>query len=138
MKTETISKKLHEEPEPGVVDIYNPVKISNLISDKYVSKILMSTFKIPKSVQSISTTYDIPIAVCYRKVRQLEDLGFLRCTGTKLNGNGKRIKLFQSQIINAHFFLERGKFRARVQLSSGIIDDFGGSWSLIDENQTPK
>jgi hypothetical protein len=113
---------------------YNPVKISNLISDKYVSKILMSTFKKPKSVQNISATYNIPIAVCYRKVRQLEDLGFLRCTGTRLNGNGKRIKLFQSQIVNAHFFLEKGKFRARVQLSSGIVDDFGGSWSLADED----
>ena len=127
-------KKPDSDPKNGEINIYNPVKISNLISDKYVSKILMSTFKIPKSVQKISTTFDIPIAVCYRKVRQLEDLGFLRCTGTRLNGNGKRIKLFQSQIINAHFFMERGKFRARVQLSSGIIDDFGGSWSLIDEN----
>jgi hypothetical protein len=134
MKSEvTVSKNVSAEPENGDAT-YNPVKISNLISDKYVSKILMSTFKVPKSVQAISATYNIPIAVCYRKVRQLEDLGFLRCTGTKLNGNGKRIKLFQSQIVNAHFFLERGKFRARVQLSSGIIDDFGGSWSIIDEN----
>lgn len=113
---------------------YNPVKISNLISDKYVSKILMSTYKKPKSVQTISATYGIPIAVCYRKVRQLEDLGFLRCIGDKLNGNGKRVKLYQSQIVNAHFFLEKGKFRARVQLSSGIVDDFGGSWSLLDES----
>ncbi len=113
---------------------YNPVKISNLISDKYVSKILMSTYKLPKSVQSISACYGIPIAVCYRKVRQLEKLGFLRCIGDKLNGNGKRVKLYQSQIVNAHFFLEKGKFRARVQLSSGIVDDFGGSWSLQDES----
>jgi hypothetical protein len=135
MKSAAIAtKKPASETVKEEVDIYNPVKISNLISDKYVSKILMSTFKIPKSVQKISSTFDIPIAVCYRKVRQLEDLGFLRCTGTKLNGNGKRIKLFQSQIINAHFFMERGKFRARVQLSSGVIDDFGGSWSLLDEN----
>jgi hypothetical protein len=135
MRTETVTKKAASEPAIEEVDIYNPVKISNLISDKYVSKILMSTFKIPKSVQAISTAYDIPIAVCYRKVRQLENLGFLRCTGTKLNGNGKRIKLFQSQILNAHFFLERGKFRARVQLASGIVDDFGGSWSMLDETQ---
>jgi hypothetical protein len=135
MKAEIMVKKQASEPDSDDLNIYNPVKISNLISDKYVSKILMSTFKVPKSVQSISTTYEIPIAVCYRKVRQLENLGFLRCTGTKLNGNGKRIKLFQSQIINAHFFLERGKFRARVQLASGIVDDFGGSWSMLDENQ---
>ncbi len=113
---------------------YNPIMISNLISDKYVSKILMSTYKKPKSVQNISAHYGIPIAVCYRKVRQLEKLGFMNCVGDKLNGNGKRVKLYQSQIVNAHFFMEKGKFRARVQLSSGIVDDFGGSCSLMDEN----
>ncbi len=112
---------------------YNPIRISNLISDKYVSKILMSTYKKPKSVQNISASFGIPIAVCYRKVRQLESLGFLRCIGDRLNGNGKRVKLYQSQIVNAHFFLEKGQFRARVQLSSGTVDDFGGSWSLLDE-----
>ena len=132
MKTIVIEEERTSSQSIKEVD-YNPVKISNLISDKYVSKILMSTFKRPKSVQSISACYGIPIAVCYRKVRQLEKLGFLRCTGDKLNGNGKRVKLYQSQIVNAHFFLEKGKFRARVQLSSGIVDDFGGSWSLPDE-----
>lgn len=125
-------KELSEASEKDSTN--NPIKISNLISDKYVSKILMSTYKIPKSVQSISATYGIPIAVCYRKVRQLEKLGFLSCVGDKLNGNGKRVKLYQSQIVNAHFFMEKGKFRARVQLSSGIVDDYGGSWSMIDEN----
>jgi hypothetical protein len=111
----------------------NPVEISNLISDKYVSKILMSTYKKPRSVQNISATYNIPIAVCYRKVKYLEDLGFMRSVDSKLNGNGKRVKLYQSQIINAYFFMEKGKFRARIQLSSGIVDDFGGSWSIADE-----
>jgi hypothetical protein len=125
------------EPEQGDLSedetTYNPIMISNLISDKYVSKILMSTFKKPKSVQKISASYGIPIAVCYRKVRQLERLGFLTCIGDKLNGNGKRVKLYQSQIVNAHFFMEKGKFRARVQLSSGTVDDYGGSWSIMDE-----
>jgi hypothetical protein len=118
----------------GKEESYNPIMISNLISDKYVSKILMSTYKKPKSVQKISASYGIPIAVCYRKVRQLERLGFMTCVGDKLNGNGKRVKLYQSQIVNAHFFMEKGKFRARVQLSSGIVDDFGGSCSMMDEN----
>ena len=111
----------------------NPIEISNMISDKYVSRILMSTYKKPQSIQNLSASYGIPIAVCYRKVRQLEKLGFIGCIGSKLNKNGKRVKLYQSQIVNAFFFLEKGKFRARIQLSSGTVDDFGGSWSLVDE-----
>ena len=132
MKT-TLSTKTLEIEVSEKEKSYNPIMISNLISDKYVSKILMSTYKKPKSVQNISASYGIPIAVCYRKVRQLEHLGFLSCVGDKLNGNGKRVKLYQSQIVNAHFFMEKGKFRARVQLSSGTIDDYGGSWSLLEE-----
>ena len=113
--------------------VSDPIKISNLITDRYALEILMYTYKKPKSIQNISSTFGIPIAMCYRRVRQLEKLGFLRCVGKKLNGGRRWYKLYQSQIVSAHIFLEKGKFRARVQLSSGIVDDFGGSWSLVDE-----
>lgn len=116
----------------GIVSMYDPVSISNLITDKYALEILIYTYKKPKSIQNISSTFGIPIAVCYRRVRQLEKLGFLKCVDKKLNGRGRWYKLYQSQIVNAHFFLENGEFRARVQLSSGKVDDFGGSWSLVD------
>jgi hypothetical protein len=116
------------EGSPGPKN-HTPVSILNLISNRQISKILVTTFKVPKSVQILSRINDIPIAACYRKVRVLEDLGFLRCVESRLNQNGKRVKYYQCQIQNAHFFLERGKFRARVQLSSGIVDDYGGSWS---------
>jgi hypothetical protein len=113
-------------------ETFNPVDISNLITNKYASKILMSTYKKPISVHQISTLLNIPIAVCYRKVNELERLGFLRCTDRILNRKGKRVKLYQSQIVYAHFFFEKGKFRARVQLSSGDVDDYGGSWSILE------
>ena len=112
--------------------MYDPICISNLITDKYALEILMYTYKKARSIQNISATFNIPIAVCYRRVRQLEKLGFLRCVDKKLNGKGKWVKLYQSQVVNAHFFLEKGRFGARVQLSSGVVDNFGGSWSLVD------
>jgi hypothetical protein len=111
----------------------NPIILLNLISDRHMSKILMSTYNIPKTIQNISSKNEIPIAVCYRKVRQLERLGLIMCVGKKPRKNGKGNKLYQSQIANAHFFLEKGSFRARIQLASGNVDDFGGSWSLRNE-----
>ena len=113
------------------IERFSPVDISNLISNKYASRILMCTYKKPISVHQISKVFNIPIAVCYRKVNELERLGFLRCTDRILNRKGKRVSLYQSQIVYAHFFYEKGKFRARVQLSSGIVDDYGGSWSIM-------
>ena len=119
--------------ESGEIHNFNPIDISNLISNRYVSLILMCSYKKPISVHQISRLYNIPIAVCYRKVNELEKLGFLRCTDKVLNRKGKRVRLYQSQIVYAHFFYEKGKFRARVQLSSGIVDDYGGNWSYMDK-----
>ena len=94
-------------PESRDIESYNPMDISNLISSKYASRILMCTYKKPLSVHQISKVFNIPIAVCYRKVNELEKLGFLRCTDRILNRKGKRVKLYQSQIVYAHFFFER-------------------------------
>jgi hypothetical protein len=105
----------------------------NLITNRQISTILVSTYRVPKSVQTLSKIHDIPIANCYRRVKLLEDLGFLRCVEMRLNQNAKRVKYYQCQIQNAHFFLEKGNFRARIQLSSGFVDDLGGSVSIGDE-----
>jgi hypothetical protein len=112
---------------------YNPIDISNLITGRYESTILMCTYRKAKSVNEISRVFDIPIAVCYRKVKKLEDLGFLRCTDRILSEKGKWVKLFRSQVVYAHFYLEKGKFRARVQLSSGAVDNFGNQWLAAGE-----
>lgn len=88
--------------------IYDPMSISNLITDKCALEILMSTYKKPKSIQNISSTFGIPIAVGYRRVRQLEKLGFLKCVDKKLTSRGRWYKLYQSQIVNAHFFWRKG------------------------------
>ena len=113
---------------------HSPVSILNLISNRQVSKILISTYRVPKSVQALSNINDISIAACYRKVHLLEDLGFLRCVESKLNHNGKRVKFYQCQIQNAHFFLEKGKFRARVQLSSGIVEVYGETKPVLEDH----
>ena len=114
----------------------NPVEVTNFMTDKYVSRILLGTYKRPRSIQYLSESYNIPIAVCYRRVHDLERAGFITCTGNALNQKGKRVKLFQSLVRSAHFFYEQGQFRARVQLSSGHIDDCGGVFTL-DQYRTP-
>ncbi len=95
----------------------NPQEILNLISNKYVSRILKSTNRTPRSTQELNIICDIPIAVCYRTVRDLEKLGFLSCTKKKLNIRGKRVKYYRSQIIHAQFFYENGKFKAKMQMA---------------------
>jgi len=102
------------------------------VTDEYSAKILVATFKKPKSAIELSRDYGIPIAACYRRIHGLEKAGLLRCVARALTQKGKRISLYMSQLKNAYIFFEDGKLKVRFQLASGITKDFGGDWKAID------
>jgi DNA-binding Lrp family transcriptional regulator len=97
----------------------NPQEILNLISKKNVSRILITTYKKPRSAQELNKICGIPIAVCYRIIHRLEELGFLTCIKKQVNRRGKPVKYYSAQIINAQFFYEKGGFKAKIQTASG-------------------
>lgn len=107
----------------------SPIEITNLVTDKYVSKILLAVHKKPKCAQDISKKCAIPIAACYRRINALERLGFLRCTESRLNIRGKRVKFYLSQIQQMHLFLENGRFNMKIKLSNG-------DWNFYNEDES--
>ena len=106
--------------------------ISRLLTDEYAERILVATQENPRSVQEISDKYDIPIAACYRKIRTLEEVGLIQCVDRILTQKGKRKNLYTSCLRNAYIFFENGKLRARFQLATGVVQDFGGDWNGLD------
>lgn len=110
----------------------DPLEASRLITDEYSAKILVATYKRPKSAIELSREYGIPIAACYRRIHALEAAGLIRCTERALTQKGKRISLYLSQLKNAYIFFENGKIRVRFQLASGHTQDFGGDWKAVD------
>ncbi|MCJ2520831.1 MAG: helix-turn-helix domain-containing protein [Candidatus Thermoplasmatota archaeon] len=110
----------------------DPLEASRLITDEYSAKILVATFKKPKSAIELSREYGIPIAACYRRIHVLEKAGVLSCVERALTQKGKRISLYMSQLRNAYIFFENGKLRVRFQLASGVTQDFGGDWQAIE------
>jgi len=110
----------------------DPLEASRLITDEYSAKILVATFKKPRSAIELSREYGIPIAACYRRIHALEDAGLIKCVERALTQKGKRISLYLSQLKNAYIFFENGKLRVRFQLASGATKDFGGEWKVVD------
>jgi predicted transcriptional regulator len=110
----------------------DPLEASRLITDEYSAKILVATFKKPKSAIELSREYGIPIAACYRRIHALEKEGLIKCVERALTQKGKRISLYLSQLKNAYIFFENGRLRVRFQLASGTTQDFGGDWKVID------
>ena len=110
----------------------NPLQASQLLTDEYSAKILLATYKRKISAQEISARYGIPIAACYRKIRVLEEAGLIECVDRVLTQKGKRKNLYTSKLRNAYIFFESGRLRARFQLITGIVKDFGGDWTGVD------
>ncbi len=113
----------------------DPLEASRLITDEYSAKILVATFKKPRSAIELSREYGIPIAACYRRIHALEKAGLLNCVERALTQKGKRISLYMSQLKNAYIFFENGRLRVRFQLATGITKDFGGDWKAVETNR---
>ena len=115
------------------IDKLDPIEASKMITDEYSAKILVATYKKPKSAIELSHRFGIPIAACYRRIHLLEKFGLLVCVDKVLTQKGKRIKIYLSQLKNAYIFFEKGKLRVRFELKTGGVENFGGEWTPSDD-----
>jgi hypothetical protein len=112
----------------GRVDL---LRTSQLLTDEYSVKILVATIRVPKSAQDISDAFNIPIAACYRRIRDLEQEGLLICTERKLSRQGKRVSYYLSMLKSAYVYFDNGHLRVKFELKTGGADQFGTDWHEI-------
>jgi DNA-binding Lrp family transcriptional regulator len=99
-------------------------KASSIITDEYSGKILCATHESPKSIKEISNVLGIPIAVCYRRIRTLEKLGFLVNEGVLHNEKGKDAKLYKSILNGMNISLMGEKLYVKINFTSGMSMNF--------------
>jgi len=97
-------------------------------------KILVATLRCSHSAQEISAEFGIPIAACYRRIKELEGVGLVECCERRLSRQGKRISYYISLLKNAYVFFENGKLKVRFQLKTGGADRYGDGWHDININ----
>jgi len=112
-------------------DDMNPYIASKLLADEYNIKILSATFKQPMSAMDLSIRFDIPIAACYRKIKELQAAGLLRCADRILTREGKRVRRFASNVRNVHVSLEGGKLRVKFDLENDN-EKVDSMWNVVD------
>src|SRR5438309_418617 len=110
----------------------DPLEASRLVTDEYSAKILVATFKKPKSAIDLSREYGIPIAATYRRIHALERAGLIRCMERALTQMGKRISLYCSQFKHAYIMFENRRLRGRFHLETGTSKDTGADSIDID------
>lgn len=64
------------------------------LGNKYSAEILCAT-STPTSAQELSDDLGIPVATCYRRIEELEDVGLLRCEGRQLSDEGRRTNVYR-------------------------------------------
>ncbi|MDD1767688.1 MAG: winged helix-turn-helix domain-containing protein [Methanomassiliicoccales archaeon] len=110
------------------------LKTSQLLTDEYAVKILVATVRVPRSAQEISRRFGIPIAACYRRIRDLQKVGLVECQERRLSQEGKRVSFYLSTVKNAYVFFEGGRLRVKFELKTGGADQYGDQWHDIELN----
>ncbi len=96
-----------------------PLRLSQRVMDPYSARILLGTSEHAVSALDLSHRFQIPIAACYRRIRQLEQLGLVYCERALPSRNGKGLQLFRSRLRSVRIVLEEGKLKARIILDDG-------------------
>jgi predicted ArsR family transcriptional regulator len=94
------------------------LQVTQTIMDEYSARILLGTFDRPASAIDLCRRFGIPIAACYRRIKELEGLGLVYCEHGELARNGRGILLYRSRLKSVRIAFEDGKLRARVELAS--------------------
>lgn len=98
------------------------LELSQTVMDPYSARILLGTCKGAVSVIDLSHRFGIPIAACYRRIRELERMGLVYCERALPTRNGKGLQLFRSRLKSIRVTLEEGRLKALI-----VIDDGGGA-----------
>ena len=93
-----------------------PLQLSQTVMDEYAVRILMGTFERPASALELSRRFGIPIAACYRRIKELEGLGLVYCERELPSRNGRGLQLFRSRLKSVRIALEDGNLWARVEV----------------------
>ena len=90
------------------------LQVTQTIMDDYSARILLGTFERPASAIELGRRFGIPIAACYRRIKQLEGLGLLYGERAEPSRNGRGLQLYRSRLRSVQIAIKDGKPRARV------------------------
>ncbi len=92
------------------------------VLDGYAFRILMATHEAECSAFDLSRRFGIPIVACYRRLRELEELGVIIPSSTTMETAGHPIRLFRSHLRSARIQFEDGKLWAKIELASPGVE----------------
>lgn len=93
------------------------LELPKILMDETNLKILSATTYKPRSARELSYIFGIPLASCYRKIKELENQGFIKAVSRELTREGKRYSKYQSQVGSVKIAFENGHLKMQLQLA---------------------
>ena len=90
--------------------------IAQILTDEYNMNILAATNHKARSARELAFMFDIPLASCYRKLRELSAADLIELEGSELTSDGKRYKVYRSKIGSVTLVYEKGVLNMKVDL----------------------
>lgn len=101
----------------GITADAKKVSIAQILTDEYNMNILAATSHKARSARELAFMFDIPLASCYRKLRELGTSGLIEQEGSELTSDGKRYKVYRSRIGSVTMVYEKGTLRMKVDMN---------------------
>src|SRR5918995_3595663 len=86
----------------------NDISLIHEISDDMAFRIITSISDSAKAVTRISIENKIPLSSTYKKIKKLQKCGVVRIYRSEMDGTGKKVLLYRSNIASFEFKIERG------------------------------
>ena len=109
----------------------DPLKLSKLFADKYTTKILAEALDGAVSTQELSIKFDIPIAGCYRRIKELEKNGLLKCVATEISSKGKKVRLYRSLVKSAYISYKNGELAVKLKMVDEELEPITSQWEVV-------
>lgn len=97
------------------------LQLSQTVMDPYSARILLGTWERASSALELSRRFGIPIAACYRRIRELEAMGLVYCERSLPSRNGKGLQLFRCRLKSVRVSLEEGRLKASFVIDDGAM-----------------
>lgn len=108
--------------EPRDAPAAEPAKgafaVIRTVLDGYAFRILMATHEGECTALDLNRRFGIPIVACYRRLRELEDLGVVAATRVTTSSPGHHIRHFRSRLRSARIWFEEGRLWAQIELAA--------------------
>lgn len=95
--------------------IHKEQEMSRLMADDYAGKIMSATYGKAMSIQEVSRICEIPIAVAYRRVGRMEEVGLVKCVREEEAYRGKKVRFYMCAVDSLQLCFEKGHFTVQVQ-----------------------